>query len=132
MASTDLKARRPLSPHLSIYRWPLTMAMSIAHRLTGGALYFGTVLLVIWLAALASGPEAFRLVNRIYGSWFGLIVLVGYSWALIHHLLGGLRHFTWDFGIGFDKPARDQLALANIVGSLLLTILLWGIILVTR
>ena len=132
MSSTDLKARRPLSPHLSVYRWPLTMAMSIVHRVTGGALYFGTILLVVWLVALASGPDAFRAVNAVYGSWFGLVVLVGYSWALIHHLLGGLRHFVWDFGQGLDKPARDQLALANIVGSVILTAALWALILVTR
>jgi succinate dehydrogenase / fumarate reductase cytochrome b subunit len=132
MSSTDLKARRPLSPHLSVYRWPLTMAMSIAHRVTGGALYFGTILLVAWLVALASGPDVFGAVNRVYGSWFGLIVLVGYSWALIHHLLGGLRHFVWDFGQGLDKPARDRLALANIVGSIVLTLALWALILVTR
>ena len=107
MSSADIKANRPLSPHLQIYRWPITMIMSIAHRVTGVALYFGTVLLVWWLVAAASGPAAFDFANAVLGSWLGLIVLFGYTWALIHHMLGGVRHFIWDFGIGLDKPARD-------------------------
>jgi succinate dehydrogenase cytochrome b subunit len=130
MSSADAKANRPLSPHLQIYRWPLTMAMSIVHRVTGGALYFGTLLLVWWLAAAASGPKAFGFANAVFGSWFGLLVLFGYSWALLHHMLGGLRHFLWDFGIGLGKPARDQLALANIIGSVALTFVLWAAVLV--
>ena len=132
MPSADLKANRPLSPHLQIYRWPITMAMSIAHRVTGGALYFGTLLLVWWLAAAASGPRAFGFANAVLGSWLGLIVLFGYTWALIHHMVGGLRHFIWDFGIGLDKPARDNLAWANIVVSVALTLIVWAIGLALR
>ena len=130
MSSADLKANRPLSPHIQIYRWPLTMAMSIAHRITGGALYFGTLLLVWWLAAAASGPGAFEFANAVFGSWFGLLVLLGYSWALLHHMLGGLRHFLWDFGVGLGKPARDRLALANLLGSAALTVVLWVLLMV--
>ena len=125
MSNTGIKANRPLSPHLQIYRWPITMTMSIAHRVTGVGLYFGTVLLVWWLAAAAAGPRAFDFANAVLGSWFGLIVLFGFTWALIHHTLGGIRHFIWDFGVGLDKPARDNLALANIVGSVVLTVLVW-------
>ena len=125
MSSADLKANRPLSPHIWIYRWHLTMVMSIAHRITGVALYFGTALLAWWLLAAASGPRHFHFVNGLAGSWVGLVVLFGYSWALIHHALGGVRHFIWDTGRGLGKPARDRLALANIVGSVALTILLW-------
>jgi succinate dehydrogenase / fumarate reductase cytochrome b subunit len=132
MSSAEAKANRPLSPHLQIYRWPITMAMSIAHRVTGGALYFGTLLLVWWLAAAASGPGAFDFANAVFGSWIGRLVLFGYSWALLHHMLGGLRHFLWDFGIGLGKPARDQLALANIVASAALTDVLRVLMLVTR
>lgn len=125
MSSADLKANRPLSPHIQIYHWHLTMAMSIAHRVTGVALYFGTILLAWWLLAAASGPKYFHFVNGLASSWLGLVVLFGFSWALIHHALGGIRHFIWDTGHGLGKPARDQLALANIVGSVVLTILLW-------
>lgn len=123
-----MKANRPLSPHLQIYRWQMTMVMSIAHRLTGVALYFGTVLLAAWLVAAAAGPGPFGVANAVAGSWFGLLVLYGYTWALIHHLLGGLRHFVWDFGYGLGKPARDRLAIANLVLSIVLTIALWAIV----
>ncbi|MCB1502093.1 MAG: succinate dehydrogenase, cytochrome b556 subunit [Bauldia sp.] len=125
MPSADLKASRPLSPHLQIYRWAPTMVVSIAHRITGVALYFGTLLLAWWLIAAASGPKYFRFVNGLASSWIGLIVLFGFSWALIHHALGGVRHLIWDTGRGMGKPARDQLAIANIIGSVALTILLW-------
>lgn len=121
-------AERPLSPHLQIYRPMLTMMMSIVHRITGVALYFGTLLLVIWLVAAASSPAAFDTVNGLYGSWLGLLVLVGYSWALIHHALGGIRHFIWDTGAGFGPEAREWMARATIGGSIGLTILLWIII----
>jgi succinate dehydrogenase / fumarate reductase cytochrome b subunit len=127
MSSADIKANRPLSPHLQIYRWKLTMLMSIVHRITGIGLYFGTLLLAWWLVALAAGPGPFAFANWVLGSWLGLIVLFGYSWALIHHMLGGLRHFVWDFGYGLGKPARDRIALANIVGSVVLTVLFWAV-----
>jgi succinate dehydrogenase / fumarate reductase cytochrome b subunit len=132
MSSAEGKAGRPLSPHLQIYRWRATMAASIIHRVTGGALYFGTLLIAWWLVAAAMGPGPFGFANRVLTSWIGLIVLFGYSWALLHHLLGGLRHFVWDFGYGFDKPARDQLAVANFVLSIALTIILWALILWLR
>ncbi len=127
MSSANAKASRPLSPHLQIYRWKMTMAMSIAHRVTGLGLYFGTALLAIWLVAAASGADAYNAVNRIYFSWIGLVILFGFTWALVHHMLGGLRHFIWDFGVGLDKPARDRLAIANLVLSIVITIALWAI-----
>jgi succinate dehydrogenase / fumarate reductase cytochrome b subunit len=127
MSSADIKANRPLSPHIQIYRWHLTMVMSIVHRVTGGALYFGTLLLAWWLVALAAGPGPFAFANKVLGSWLGLVVLFGASWALIHHMLGGLRHFAWDFGFAMGKPARDRIALANLVGSVVLTVLVWAV-----
>lgn len=132
MSNAELKKARPVSPHIQIYRWRLTMAMSIAHRLTGAALYFGTLLLVWWLVAAASGPDAFATANAVLGSWLGLLILFGYSWVLIHHMLGGIRHFIWDFGAGLGRPARDRIALANITGSVILTILVWAIGLALR
>ena len=118
---------RPLSPHLQIYRWTITMSMSIAHRATGIALYAGTVLLVLWLGAAASGQEALNVVNAVYGSWFGQLVLFGFTWALFHHMLGGIRHFIWDFIIGMEKGQREALAWANLIGSIVLTLLVWTV-----
>lgn len=117
---------RPISPHLQIYRFTITMAMSILHRITGAALYLGTLFLVLWLAAAAWGPDALHWVNLFYGHWLGQLVLFGYSWALFHHMLGGIRHFVWDSIHGLDRPARDQLAWANVFGSIVLTLAAWA------
>jgi succinate dehydrogenase / fumarate reductase cytochrome b subunit len=117
--------KRPLSPHLQIYRLTITMAMSVVHRITGAALYVGTLLVAWWLIAAAIGPDYFALVNGLFATPLGMIVLVGYSWALIHHMLGGLRHFVWDTGAGFDLGTIDLLAWGTIVLSVLLTAGLW-------
>lgn len=116
---------RPLSPHLQVYRLIPTMVMSIVHRITGGALYFGTILVAWWLIAAASGEGYFEFVNAIFGSWFGRLVLLGYTWALVHHMLGGLRHFVMDFGYAMEKELSTRLAKAQIVASVVLTILIW-------
>ena len=120
-----LESVRPLSPHLQIYSPLLTMMMSIAHRITGVALYAGTLLLAWFLLALAAGPGPFATVAWVYGSWVGIIVLIGFSWALFHHLLGGIRHFVWDMGYGMDHPAREYLAQGTLYGGLALTIVVW-------
>ena len=101
------------------------MTMSILHRATGIANYFGTVLLVAWLAAAAWGQQPLNLVNDLYGSWFGQLVLFGFTWSLIHHMLGGLRHFVWDFIIGMEPGQREMLAWANVIASVVLTLLVW-------
>ena len=93
---------RPLSPHLQIYRPQLTSVLSILHRITGVALAVGTILLVYWLIAAASGPEAFAVANGIIGSWIGLILLFGWTFALFFHLANGIRHLFWDAGLGFE------------------------------
>jgi succinate dehydrogenase / fumarate reductase, cytochrome b subunit len=116
---------RPLSPHLQVYKLIPTMLMSIVHRITGGALYFGTILVAWWLIAAASGEAYFEFVNGIFGSWIGRLVLFGYTWALVHHMLGGLRHFMMDFGYGYDKHLSTKLAKAQIAASVLLTLLIW-------
>ncbi len=116
---------RPLSPHLQVFRPLLTMVMSILHRITGAALYFGTLLVAWWLIAAASGPEYFAFVDGFFGSFFGRLILFGYTWALIHHMLGGLRHFVWDMGAGFELPTANLMARATIIGSIALTIVLW-------
>ena len=127
MGDAKLAANRPLSPHLSIYRPMLTMLMSIAHRITGFALYFGTLLIAWWLLAAASGPNGYAGVGAFFNSWFGRLVLFGYTWALLHHALGGLRHLIWDMGRGFEPTEREMLALATLIGSIGLTILLWAV-----
>jgi succinate dehydrogenase / fumarate reductase cytochrome b subunit len=120
--------QRPLSPHLSIYRLTITMAMSIAHRLTGIALYFGSILLVWWLTAAASGAEYFEFVQGLLGTWLGQLVLLGLSWALLHHLLGGIRHLIWDTGRALAIPAAERLAQLTLAGSIILTVGLWIVI----
>ncbi|WP_152046593.1 succinate dehydrogenase, cytochrome b556 subunit [Aureimonas psammosilenae] len=122
------KIVRPLSPHLTVYRFRPTMAASITHRVTGGALYVGTLLVVWWLAAAASGPAAFAWASWFFGSIIGRLVLFAYSWVLIHHMLGGIRHFIWDTGHGLQKETSTKLAVANYAGSLGLTALLWLVV----
>jgi succinate dehydrogenase / fumarate reductase cytochrome b subunit len=119
------RIERPLSPHLQTYRVTLTMAMSIIHRITGVALYFGTLLLAWWLIAASSGPAAYANVQAFTSSFIGRLIVFGYTWALIHHLLSGIRHLVWDLGYGFGKKEREWLTWAALVGSISLTILLW-------
>ena len=118
-------APRPLSPHLQIYRWSWTMAMSIFHRATGSALYAGTALVAVWLVAMASGPGAYELVGGLFNSILGRLVLFGYTWVLLHHMLGGVRHLIWDFGHGMETGTRMQMARFTLIGSVTLTILIW-------
>jgi len=117
--------QRPLSPHLQIYRRELTMVMSIVHRLTGAGLYFGSILLVWWLSAAAVGGKYFASVHGLFVSWFGLIVLFGLSWVLVHHFLGGIRHLIWDTGRGFDLATAERMAQINLAGSIAITIAIW-------
>jgi succinate dehydrogenase / fumarate reductase, cytochrome b subunit len=116
---------RPLSPHLSIYRFTWTMAMSIAHRITGVAAYFAIPLLAVFLWAVADGPESYDLLVRLLGSLPGLFVLIGLSWALIHHTIGGIRHIVWDTGAGLSRTSRFLWAQGTLLGSVALTVLLW-------
>lgn len=124
--STQATRARPVSPHLQIYRWTPTMAMSIVHRATGIALYGGMLLVAWWLVAAATSPSWFDFANWLLGSWFGLLVLIGFSWSLIHHALGGVRHYIWDTGVGLEKKTATMLSSLTLVGSLLLTAALWA------
>ena len=125
MAEAKASAERPLSPHLSIYKPMLTMMMSIVHRITGGALFFGMLLLVWWLIAAAAGPNAYASVQWFMETVIGRLILFGYTWALIHHMLGGIRHLIWDTGRGLGPQEREWLAAANLIGSIALTIIIW-------
>lgn len=123
---------QPLSPHLQIYRWTWTMAMSVFHRITGTALYAGTALVAIWLLALASGPVAYSYVAGFFGSVIGRLILFVYTWILMHHMLGGLRHFAWDFGVGFDREKRLAMSRLTLIGSVALTLIIWAVALLVR
>ena len=124
MAENKIVAR-PLSPHLQIYKPMFTMMMSITHRLTGVALFFGSILFVWWLSAAAHSDAWFNLVQGFFHHWFGRLILFGFTWALIHHALGGIRHFIWDVGKGFELKTVELMAKLNLAGSIILTSLLW-------
>ncbi|WP_298426197.1 succinate dehydrogenase, cytochrome b556 subunit [Rhodoblastus sp.] len=127
-----LEQRRPLSPHLEIYKWSPTMAASIAHRATGVALYFGTLLLVYYLVAAADDVHSFNFASAIFGSFLGQLVLFGYTFVLLLHVMGGLRHAIWDAGKGFDPEARDKLAIGSFAAAAILTVLLWIVSFILR
>lgn len=120
---------RPMSPHLSIYSPLISMVMSIVHRITGVALFFGTIILAWWLAAAAWGPDAYSTFMGVADSLVGRGVLFGYTWALIHHMLGGLRHLLWDTGRGFELRTVDRLAWGSLAISVSLTLVLWAVVL---
>lgn len=101
------------------------MALSIVHRATGVALYFGTLLLVWWLIAAASGPAAYAHVQAFSSSIIGRLIAFGYTWALVHHALSGVRHLVWDLGYGFKPSEREWLTWAALIGGIVITILLW-------
>ncbi len=103
------------------------MAMSILHRATGIANYAGMALLVTWLVAAASGEGALNAVNGVYGSWLGQVVLFGFTWSLMHHMVGGLRHFVWDTAAMMEPGQRETMAWATIIGSVVLTLLIWTV-----
>ena len=103
----------------------LSMMMSILHRLTGIGLYFGAVLFIWWLMAAASGPEYYDYVTDIFSTLLGKIILILASWGFFHHMLGGIRHFIWDFGKGFELNEVEWMARIGLIGSLALTVLFW-------
>jgi succinate dehydrogenase / fumarate reductase cytochrome b subunit len=125
MAKAEARPERPISPHLTIFRPYVNMVMSIFHRATGVANYFGAALLAAWLTAAAAGPDAFAIANKCVASPLGLILLLGYSWSLIHHALGGIRHFIWDTGRAFDKASVRALSWGTLIGSLSITAVIW-------
>ncbi|WP_025896918.1 succinate dehydrogenase, cytochrome b556 subunit [Sneathiella glossodoripedis] len=116
---------RPLSPHLQIYKPQITMVTSITHRITGVALGVGTLLLAWWLIAAATGPEAYEVVSQFLASWFGRLVMFGFTWALFYHLCNGIRHLFWDAGKGFELPTMRKTGMAAIIASVVLTLLTW-------
>ena len=127
MKGTDManakQAKRPLSPHLQIYRPQLTSITSILTRITGNALIVGTVLAVWWLLAAATSPDYFATANAVATSWFGDLVFTGSLWAIWYHYLAGLRHLYFDSGRGLDIPTAEKLGWGIIGGSVVLTVI---------
>ncbi|MGQ0618530.1 MAG: succinate dehydrogenase, cytochrome b556 subunit [Panacagrimonas sp.] len=121
--------QRPLSPFMigPYYKPQLTSMLSITHRVTGMGLSFGTALLMGWLIALASGPDVFARYAAHVGAWYGQIVLLGFSWALLYHLCNGIRHLFWDIGRGLDVPTAYKSGYAVMLLSAVLTAAVWAV-----
>jgi succinate dehydrogenase / fumarate reductase cytochrome b subunit len=120
---------RPLSPHLSIYRWPITMALSILHRATGIANAVGLLVLAAWLIQAAGGEESYAAFINVMGSPLGLLLLAGFSFSFFYHLCNGIRHLFWDAGRGFEKHQANTSSYIVIVAALVLTAAFWGLVL---
>ena len=116
---------RPMSPHLQVYRPQWTSVLSITHRLTGVALAVGTLLLACWLIAAGTSAEAFDAVQSFIGSWFGLLLLFGWTLALFYHLANGIRHLFWDAGMGFELKTAEMSGRAVLIATVVLTLLAW-------
>lgn len=116
---------RPLSPHLSIYRWPITMTMSILHRATGLALSVGFVVFVAWLFDAASGAASYSVFLSYSDSIFGKALFIGWSFAFFFHLSNGVRHLVWDAGFGFEKYQANASAWFVLILAVILTMLFW-------
>lgn len=118
-------SNRPLSPHLSVYRWPITMTLSILHRMTGVAMSLGLILLAVWLLQAAEGPEAHQYFRSAMSSIFGRLLLIGWTFAFFLHLGNGIRHLVWDTGRGFEKRHADASAWGVLVLAIAATAVFW-------
>lgn len=118
-------SNRPLSPHLQIYGWQISMLTSTLHRLSGIGLSLGSLLLAIWLCSAAAGPDAFAVANGIAASWFGLILMFCWSLALFYHLCNGIRHLVWDFGVGLELETAKTTGYVAIGVAVALTLIAW-------
>ncbi len=116
---------RPLSPHLQVYRPQLTSVLSILHRFTGVALAVGSVLLVYWLAAAATGAGAYETAQTLIGSWIGRLLLFGWTFALFYHLCNGIRHLFWDIGMGFELADAYRSGWLVVIATVALTLGSW-------
>lgn len=116
---------RPLSPHLQIYRWPITMLLSILHRVTGVFLSLALVVFTLWLVRAAAGPEQYQYFREAMGSPFGLVLMIGCTFAFLLHTANGVRHLVWDTGRGLEIPSANTTAWLALLFSVLGTALLW-------
>jgi len=118
---------RPLSPHMSIWRWHITMASSILHRATGVALYVGALILAGWALALASGPVGYDRYVELLASPLGRLVLFGLTVSIFYHLANGVRHLFWDAGEGFEPKTASMTAAAAMTFSVVISVFVWGV-----
>ena len=123
-----MKDKRPLSPHLQIYRLPMPAILSITHRFTGVILFSGSMLFSLWIVCLYLGERAFNFIQSIFGNPIGQLILIGYTFSLFYHAFNGIRHLTWDFGVGMDMSNIYKSGFVVISLSSLLTIVFWYII----
>ncbi|MEM9289423.1 MAG: succinate dehydrogenase, cytochrome b556 subunit [Pseudomonadota bacterium] len=129
MSDVNRPVSRPLSPHLQVYAWTPTMVVSTLHRLTGLALTSGTALLTWGLIALASGPESWSLFMSVASSVIGMVILIGFTWALFQHMMSGVRHLVMDTGAALKVDDSRKFAWFTFVGSFGLTALVWAAVL---
>lgn len=123
-------SNRPLSPHLSIWKWGPAMAVSILHRVSGNGLAVAGLLVLLWfVGAVAGGPESYATFAGHMGSWYGMIVLVGISWAFFNHLSSGLRHLVLDVGAGFEVDSNNSWSVITMVAGVVLTAVFWAVVL---
>jgi len=113
---------RPTSPHVWIYRWQIGNTLSILHRFTGAALGVGLIALSYWLVSLAAGPDSYAAAGRFFGTPVGLIVLLGWTFSFLFHLLNGVRHLFWDAGRGFERTPRHLSGWFAVLGAVVLTL----------
>ena len=113
---------RPTSPHLTIYRWPVTMATSITHRITGTGLSVGAVILAWWLVSISNGPEGWQNFHAYSDTPIGLLVVLGLTWSLVYHFLNGVRHLAWDLGYGFEKNLAERNSMMILVASVVIAV----------
>lgn len=118
---------RPLSPHISIYRWPITMVLSILHRITGIALSLGFIVYVAWLFDAASGPEAYAVFVNAMDTAIGKLLLIGWSFAFFFHLSNGARHLLWDTGRGLEKSQANRSSWLVLIATVALTAVFWWV-----
>jgi succinate dehydrogenase / fumarate reductase, cytochrome b subunit len=119
------KAERPLSPHLSVYRWQITNTLSILHRFTGVVLTLGFLVLALWLISAAMGSEAYHFVQKLILSPIGTLIMVGFTLSFYYHLMNGIRHLLWDIGVGFELKTVTTSGMLVVVGTAALTIITW-------
>ncbi len=117
--------KRPMSPHLQVYKLPLTAKLSVLHRGTGAALSAGAVLMVWVLAAAAGGEDSYAAMHGFLASWFGMLVLFGFTFALYYHFCNGIRHLLWDIGKGLDLESSEKSAKVVVGATAALTVLTW-------
>ncbi|MBW8707705.1 MAG: succinate dehydrogenase, cytochrome b556 subunit [Alphaproteobacteria bacterium] len=118
---------RPLSPHLTIYRWPVTMATSITHRATGVGLSVGAVILAWWLISISNGPEGWQSFHALADTPIGLLVVFGLTWSLVYHFLNGIRHLAWDLGYGYEKHLAERNSMMILVASVVIAIAIFAL-----